>query len=158
MKKKIIIFIATFIVVILGIYIGKIVLNPIGNKATKIIVNEKSLGEIGIIDCSDSPSITEVSLELISGEDVPDNNGHYYGSNDDIKFDKSFEYLPDEGMVTIEIRDDKHNIVKTIDVQSGEKIEQKIYLRGGTSYHIKLTADGNFKGYYIYKDKNYKLF
>ena len=158
MKKKIILFIAAIIIIALGIYIGKLVANPQNFKIGRLIVNEKSLGEVEMIDCIHSPSISEISFELISGERIPDNNGVYTGSTTGPDEDKSFEYLPDEGMVTMEIRDDEHNIVKTIDVQSGEKIEQKIYLSGGTRYHIKLTADGNFKGYYIYEDKNYKLF
>lgn len=156
MKKKIFIFSLVILVGILCAY-GFSVYKSGVIASDGHMIKYDSPGRVSEIDCENNMAILSIKLNLTSGEDVPDANGVYKGGGDMVT-DSSFKRAPDSGVVKVEVRDKNYKVIKSYEVKSGESFSTNVFLNRGTIYHVQLTNDGNFKGYFGYKQTAYKFF
>lgn len=156
MKKKIFIFILVFAVAILCVYGYSVYRGGIITSNGSNIQND-SPGRVAEIDCENNMAIISIELNLTSGEYVRDKNGTFISSGNPLT-DSSFKKEADNGVVKVEVSDKDYKVIATYDVKSGESSSKKIFLNRGMTYHVQLTNDGDFKGYFAYKQTAYKFF
>ena len=156
MKKKIFIFSLVILVGILCAYGFSVYKSGVIASEAHIIKFD-SPGRVAEIDCENNMAILSISLNLTSGEYVPDANGVYMSSGHPLT-DSSFKRESDSGVVKVEVRDKNYKVIKSYEVKSGENFSTNVFLNRGTTYHVQVTNDGDFKGYFDYKQTAYKFF
>lgn len=144
-KKKLIGIILVFIVLILGVYISSIIRNvdmsgySCGVGSSNQIIShiyEKNEEKIKLINIKTklilSETETETGINLIGGEDF---------------FSESSGYKEKEGKATIEVLNEKGEVIKSESVQTKGEISIWIFLKKGENCSVRIKGEGTILYY-----------
>ncbi|GKX68923.1 hypothetical protein [Inconstantimicrobium mannanitabidum] len=137
MRKKIIIFAIGLILVLACFF-------EYSNYQNKVLVDDGQTwmegggGELSSTSFPFEDNVKCVNLDIGTecGKFIKLENGK--DSND-------MKNIPNKGSVTIEIRDDESNVVKSFTIKGGEKLSKTVFLGKG-SYDLKISARDGFEG------------
>lgn len=150
MRKKIIICVIGFVLVLFSVFEYSNYANAICNPGGRLGVGGDGTTDEGELEFSDNMRFLQLSINPICGEDLPNAEGSLGGKNG------RFKNLPDKGSVIVKIVDEEGNVYKSYTVKSGADWSKTIIVGKG-EYHMELETVGGFTGAVKHSSRLWKL-